>query len=307
MTFINSDSRNIVGMSNLISNEENYDLRAIEKEIMLGANITQEEEDNTVQYKQDMERIQNDILGGNSEDFDFDNEFPKITGYNQNTNQNISTFDTLINNEHMEDKQLESMTMEQQKQTYVNNALQDMNVDNELEFDIDKERDDDDKNVLLEQIDLLRDTLEDDSVNLSNVPLVNKSSNISDIKNIYKILRLKNDRNRYCSFAEELILSGAHGLEYLFDGKNEWFGQKPDLVGWNQTVLVKLRRCRFQTSTLVKDIMSDYNMGPGFQIMLELIPSLFLFSRSKRLANQDSLSNDSNYDDAISKLNSSMD
>jgi hypothetical protein len=47
------------------------------------------------------------------------------------------------------------------------------------------------------------------------------------------VLRLKNDRNRYSSFAEEMILSMAYGLEYLFDGEKEWFGRKPDLVGWN--------------------------------------------------------------------------
>jgi hypothetical protein len=124
---------------------------------------------------------------------------------------------------------------------------------------------------------------------------------MQDIQNVYKILRLKNDRNHYCSFAEEFILAGAYGLEYLFDGEKEWFGRKPDLIGWSKTVQVKLRRCRYQTSTFVKDFMQEYNFTPGVQILLELIPSMFLFSRRKKLA-QDS--NDDRYNEAFSSLNS---
>lgn len=195
--------------------------------------------------------------------------------------------------------------MEQKKQNHVNNVLQDIDNDEDLEYDIDKERDDDDKNVLLEQIDMLRDTLGDDGINVSNVPVVTKSNSISDIKTIYKSLRLKSDRNRYCSFAEELILSAAYGVEYLFDGKNEWFGRKPDLVGWSNTVRIKLRRCRFQTSSLIKDMMQDYSIGPAVQICLELIPSLFLYSRQKKISNNEfSNANDSAaYDNAVSNLN----
>ena len=124
-------------------------------------------------------------------------------------------------------------------------------------------------------------------------------------KNVYKILRLKNDRNRYCSFAEEIILAGAQGIEHLFDGKKEWFGRKPDLVGWHQTVKVKLRRMRFETSTMVQGVMQEYNMSPGMRLMLELIPSMFLYSRQRSLAtrNHDNLNIDIEYQNATSNLN----
>jgi hypothetical protein len=290
-----SDKKAVAGLSALVKSDE-YNAQDFEREILSGANIAQEEEDNAAAFKHDMDRLgttyglaEMDLESNIGEDIKFDPDL----------------FSANIENEAIKDDQLNYMTMEQKKQNHVNNVLQDIDNDEDLEYDIDKERDDDDKNVLLEQIDMLRDTLGDDGINVSNVPVVTKSNSISDIKTIYKSLRLKSDRNRYCSFAEELILSAAYGVEYLFDGKNEWFGRKPDLVGWSNTVRIKLRRCRFQTSSLIKDMMQDYSIGPAVQICLELIPSLFLYSRQKKISNNEfSNANDSAaYDNAVSNLN----
>jgi len=156
----------------------------------------------------------------------------------------------------------------------------------------------------LEQIDMLKITLDDDGVDVSGVPQITKTSSMKDVHNVYKILRLKNDRNRYCSFAEELILSGAYGMEYLFDGKKDWFSKRPDLTGWSSTVKVKLRRMRFETSTFVQEVMQEYNMSAGMRLALELLPSMFLYSRNRRLSQDDNLVSDADYKNAISKLNS---
>jgi hypothetical protein len=300
MAFNNSDNKNIIGMADLMGDgNDKFNTSKLEEEIINGAGlILDEEEDQVNQYKQEMERMVNEF---NINDFgkvdDFSNEYQYDSGVDLGTSQNI--IKNITEETKIRDEQLQYMTIEQGRQNFVDDVLNDIGVSDEnLEFDIDKEKDNDDKNILLEQIDMLRDTLEDDGINLTNVPQVNKNNSISEIQNIYKILRIKNDRNRYCSFAEELILAGAYGLEYLFDGKNEYLGRKPDLVGWSNTVKIKLRRCRYQTSTLIKDMMQDYNMGPGMQLMLELIPSLFLYSKQKKIA-----SSDNDYDDAISQLN----
>jgi hypothetical protein len=195
------------------------------------------------------------------------------------------------------------MTQEERKQDKINQVLHDID-DRELEFNVEKEKDEDDKASLLEQIDMLKITLEDDGVDVSGVPQITKNSSMNDVHNIYKILRLKNDRNRYCSFAEELILSGAYGMEYLFDGKKEWFTKTPDLTGWSSTVKVKLRRMRFETSTFVQEVMQEYNMSAGMRLALELLPSMFLYSRNRRLSQDDNLVSDVEYKNAISKLNS---
>ena len=101
-----------------------------------------------------------------------------------------------------------------------------------------------------------------------------------------------------------MILSGAYGLEYVFDGKREVFGRQPDLTGWADTVKVKLRRMRFETSTFVQEVMQEYNMSAGVRLALELIPSMFLYSRNRRLTQNDNLVSDVDYKNAITNLNS---
>jgi hypothetical protein len=150
---------------------------------------------------------------------------------------------------------------------------------------------------------MLRATLEDDCVDISNVDEVTHSDTSEKINLIYKTLLLKNDSNRYCSLAEELILAGAHAMEYLFDGEKDWFGRKPDLTGWSDTVRVKMRRFRYETSTLVKDMVRDYNISSGVRIGLELIPSMFLYTRTRKITARDNLASDSAYKQAIGELN----
>lgn len=202
-----------------------------------------------------------------------------------------------------EDSQLKNMTIEEQKQNKINDVLYDID-DKGLEFNVDKEREEDDKSSLMEQIDMLKITLEDDGVDVSGIPSITKNSSMKDVQNVYKILRLKNDRNRYCSFAEEIILAGAYGMEHMFDGKKEWFNRKPDLTGWSDSVKIKLRRMRFETSTFVQEVMQEYNMSAGVRLALELIPSMFLYSRSRRISQKDNLVSDDQYKEAISNLNS---
>jgi hypothetical protein len=339
MEFNINEPKNIVGFSSLMHNSK--EILDLEKIIINGkSNIEDDEINLSKQYQMDMERLSNtynitDISdNSNNNVFDNDNEpeafssqpiskpiqhqpsyiqpvlhqsdYTQQSTYN-NSGQSNSGQSNYKNMDFIkQDNHLNYMTMEQKRQSYVDDVLHDINDDKDLEFDIDKEKDEDDKNSLLEQIDMLRSTLEDDTIDISNIPIVTKDNNMSDIQNVYKILRLKNDRNRYCSFAEELILSGAHGIEYLFDGKNDWFGRCPDLTGWSNTCRIKLRRCRFQTSTLVKQMMQEYNISAGFQLMIELIPSIFLYSRQKKLSYKDNIADDSTYTEAVNNLNQQM-
>jgi len=320
MEFNVSDPKNIVGISSLMTEDNSSSILELEKQIINGTSIEEEEDMESKQFKRDMERLTKTYDINN---FSF-NEYSDTDHTGGNTNSNNKHYEedyedyedikpTQQTSYHkkfdfvpqsVEDNQLKYMTMEQKKQTYVDDVLNDMSDDRDTEFDIDKEKEEDDKNSLLEQIDMLRMSLEDDGTDINNIPLVNKNSNMSDIQNVYKILRLKNDRNHYCSFAEEVILAGAYGMEFLFDGEKEWFGRKPDLIGWSKTVQIKLRRCRYQTSTFVKEIMQEYNMSPGMQLVLELIPSMFLFSRQKKLATQAQKNEDNRYNEAFSNLNS---
>ena len=94
-------------------------------------------------------------------------------------------------------------------------------------------------------------------------------------------------------------------MESVFDGEREVFGSKIDLTGYSDTVKVKLRRMRYDTSTFVSNMMKGYNIGSGWRIVLELIPSLFLYSRDRKLTAKDSLMTDASYKKAMQTLTGS--
>jgi hypothetical protein len=333
------DPKNIAGLSNLLRDddiESTMDLAELEKEIANGSHIHQEAEvDVADEYRKEMDMLSRNFdIGVSSTDLDdnadtaqndqytnitpaspvtiehHSNDIPSYNSYNSPRHSQINEYATHTtetkgrqNWNDPVDEQLCNMTIEEKKQEKINSVLKNID-DRELEFNIDKERDEDDKASLLEQIDMLKITLEDDGVDISGIPPINKQSSVKDVQNIYKILRLKNDRNRYCSFAEELILSGAYGMEYLFDGNRYCMGRTPDLTGWSDTVKVKLRRMRYETSTFVQEVMQEYNLSSGVRLALELIPSMFLYSRNRRLSQNDNLVSDDQYKNAISELNS---
>jgi len=180
--------------------------------------------------------------------------------------------------------ELQQRTHEQERQSHISSVIGNMRGSDATEtFSIEKEKEEDTKSQLLEQIDMLRITLEDEGADLSRIPEVNEHSPLDEVHSIHKLLRLKNDRNRYCSFAEEFVMFGAHALEEIFDGKRVWFNRySPDLTGWHNTVNVKLRRMRYDTSNLVSGVMQDYNIGSTTRIALELVPSMFLHSKMRR-------------------------
>jgi hypothetical protein len=312
------DPKNIAGLSGLLGSECGDDLDEIEREIADGAVMSQTEEVNIANdYRREMERLtRNFDIGMPVTEDPHDSPSPvasirsrlhspesvvrsPVERYNGFNDKNASSWDQY----NPADQQLHNMTQEERKQEKINQVLNNID-DKELEFNIEKEKEDDDRASLMEQIDMLKITLEDDGIDILGVPKLCKNSSMKEVQTVYKILRLKNDRNRYCSFAEELILSGAYGFEYLFDGKKEWFGRQPDLTGWSSTVKIKLRRMKFETSTFVGEVMSEYNMSAGMRLVLELLPSMFLYSRHRRISQSDSIVSDNQYKDAISQLNS---
>ena len=156
---------------------------------------------------------------------------------------------------------------------------------------------------LVEQIDTLRVDLADEEIDLSRIPEVSPSTTKKEAKAILRILRIKYNKSRYCDLFDEAILAGSYGLEKIFDGKNEWFGNKIDLTGWSETVKSKLKKIRPDTSTLVSNVVKDYDFGPLGRILLVILQSLLFHSRSRRLKSNDNLSNDDQYRDALRKIN----
>jgi hypothetical protein len=150
---------------------------------------------------------------------------------------------------------------------------------------IEHEKEEDMKAILLEDIDELKSELDSDGIDLSRIVNTDANTPMAVVKNVHKILRMKYDRKRSTTLGSELILAGAQGLGYVLNGKNKIGPFAPDLQGWHNTVRPKLRRMRYETSTVVSSVMREFDMGPVSRIAFELIPSAFLYSNMRKEQN----------------------
>jgi hypothetical protein len=307
------DSTNITGISKLINYDGNRNLDELEKGIVDDINDTTETTD-VEKYKTQLEELGNALGVSLDEDEDEDEdeddeddeddeedtpERKNVNVGNKYEKNDIDNMFSQVPYKPKNDSYLGRVTEEQKKQKILRHVLDGVE---DQKFSVEKEKEEDDKAILLEQIDMLITNLKDEGIDVSRVPEVGNNSPIEDIENVHKILRLKNDRNRYCSFAEECILAGSHTLEWLFDGKKTYMNRRPDLRGWSATVNIKLRRMRYDTSTFVSEVMQDYNLGHGTRIMFELLPSLFLYSKMKKSQYADNLITSDEMNSAIDRI-----
>ena len=303
MDDIEDDSTNVAGLSGVIDNPR---VAEIENDILDGIGEDNNEEDIDLMFSKSMENIENlgnddiqPITDNNNVEPEVENsvsnfgmtELPQEIMNEENTkNISYNPYGSSFRNEYNED---------QKRHELINRVINDSD---DTSFSIEKEKEEDDKTILLEQIDMLIQNLSDEGIDVSRIPKVDTDSKLEQIVNVHKILRLKNDRNRYCGFAEECILAGAYGLEWLCNGERNILGMQPDLRGWNATVNMKLRSMRYDTSTMVHNIMKGYNLSHGKRILLELLPSMFLYSKMKKGQSKDNLISSNEMDSAMKKI-----
>ena len=175
-------------------------------------------------------------------------------------------------------------TDEQERRRHINSVVKDIRGETRTTFGVERERLQDLKASKLEQIGQLRMTLEDEGIDCGSVGNPKSDSPIEEVDSVLNILRLKNDRNRYSSLAEEVILGVAEGIETVFDGTRkipivDW---TPDYTGYHNTVNIKLHRMRFETSQVVGNIIEKFNIGSTSRILMELLPSFFLYPRAQK-------------------------
>ena len=244
-----NNPRNAMGMAELMVNDddEDVDFDLVEKNVMGLLNKQEEEKPNIAHtYIQEMKDISNAVTQLDEPVRLSENKYSSASNHPAIPNVYKAPIRT-PQKEHMdytgigklehapliEDKQLKVMTNEERKQEQIDGVFKEIETDDNS-FSFTKEEQEDDMAFKLEQIDMLKTSLSNDGVDISRVPDVSPSSESSEINAVHKILLLKNDRQRYADVFEEIILSGAYGLETLFDGQKEYFNRKPDLTGWSE-------------------------------------------------------------------------
>ena len=170
---------------------------------------------------------------------------------------------------------------DQVRRSHISSVMGDMRHATRTSFSVERERAQDVKASKLEQIGQLRSTLEEEGIDCSSVGNPSMTSAADEIDSVLSILKLKNDRNRYSSMAEEVILGLAEGVETVFDGSRAVpvVGWQPDYTGYHNTIAVKLHRMRFETSQVVGSVIENYSIGATSRIIMELLPSFFLYPR----------------------------
>lgn len=167
-------------------------------------------------------------------------------------------------------------TREQERRDHIHNIVGDWN--NEEIFD--KERKEDYKLEMIAEIDDLRQVLTHTQADLSRIPLVDPSTEYETVEQVLKILRHKNDMERGCTMAEELILLVTYAAEEAFDGEHEYFGYKPNIGGYSNHVSAKFRRMRSDTSQMMNSTLQALQIPPVLKMLFELVPGAIMYSHT---------------------------
>lgn len=176
------------------------------------------------------------------------------------------------------------------KEEMLQNNIQSVmsNVPN-INFNMEQENEKEQKNHLLEVIESLKDDLEELGVKVDRIPHVSYESSLQAIEDVHKRLLFKYNKIKYNAIAEEALIACANLLEMMFNGKNEYFGVKPDVIGYSDVVKSKLKRIRFETSTAVSKFVTHYDIGIFPRVAMELLPSLITQSQRRRFQNNDTI------------------
>ena len=176
------------------------------------------------------------------------------------------------------------ITEEQEKRSHIGSVMSGIRKETRTTFGTDHERIQDSKANKVERIARLMSSLQSEGMDCSGINMPTIESSAEEINSTLEILRMKNDRSRYSSFAEEILVGGAELIGTVLDGERKIpiVGWQPDYTDYHNTVAVKMHRMRDETSQMVENITRKLDIGPCARIMMELVPSLVLYPHQQR-------------------------
>ncbi len=167
---------------------------------------------------------------------------------------------------------------------------------------IDKNYEEDNKFIWLDEIDMLSECIKEAGGTISHIKKVNENDEINTIYNVHQLLLYKYNSITNWSFIEDLTIAGTDIIEYFMDGKTEYFGKRPNASGISRTAKMKLKKMRFRSSKVVSNMVQTNNLGFLPTLMMELGPAFIMQIKSNSNKEdtdeqfQNSLSNISNYE-----------
>ncbi len=151
--------------------------------------------------------------------------------------------------------------------------------DNNDKFELEHEKLADDKVIMIEQIESLKDELRLDKNDKRFA--IDEDDDYNKVRATWERLKYKSQLQTYDTMFTEAIIFGTGMIEKLFDGKKVYFGYRPNMEGWSDTVKLKLKRMQPEKTKVVSGIVKNYQINEGASIVIQLILSGILYSQFK--------------------------
>lgn len=293
----------------LAGDDDDIDLQQLEHAIMHGTKMPDKEPTSIAQdFNAELEKISRSLQSATQP---FPSQMPTPIANNKEADDDDSESDESDESDAEDtadepawkDSQLRQITEEEKRQRHIKRALGDIDSPKDSRNLLDQEDEEDELARIMEQADMLREYIHSQNPKLvERVPRILPSTPVREARIIFKTLQRKNDSLRSVDMFEEGMLSLAYGIEQVFDGKREVFGFKIDLTGWSDTLKVKLKRMRYHTGAFIKEMMHDYDINHGWYIVLEILPSMLLYTKDRRTQNKDTLMNDERYRSVLGEI-----
>ena len=287
-----SDKTDIAGIHMMMNGddvESQFDLEEMEKNIINGKFLVNQEDlkkNMADDYMNSMMNLDLDTTSGPSRNNfdDFDNRAESEAeqdNYPSSRQDNYpsSRQDNYPSSRHSIDN-MDIHTKEHERSQHINEFLRDDSDDDDDTYDMNPERIEDNEAMIVEQIEHLKTELESEGCDVSKYE-INKGDSYDHIKKIWEKLKLKSQYKTYSNMFDEGVLLIANGVEWAFDGKKDYYGYRPNMDGWSDTVNLKLKRMRLETATLISGVIQRYKMSSGISIFAQLAVSGILYSVTK--------------------------
>lgn len=256
------------------------------------------------EYKDKAERINNNLnLVPNSlSELNEVEEIDNFLDIDDDIKDELNVINSMINNNSYSNGKIPSYNYhdasEFDNQRLVQNIIKEETYSDKETVLLDQDK----KILLLQKIEDLLEDLKCDGVDISAIPEVNFKSSCDELDLVYRQLVIKNNRDRYRVLAEESFLIFAKGLEKVFDGEKEYFGYKPDLTDFSNTMRTKLRRFRFETTSLASDFVEHYEFSMRSRLFLEISASAISHSITRKNKHKQNLYDENAMNNAMHEI-----
>jgi hypothetical protein len=112
-------------------------------------------------------------------------------------------------------------------------------------------------------------------------------------------LRATVERAQYTTMFEHVIVGTSLLIEKIFNGKRDFLGSKPNMVGWSGSVEQQLRQIRSTTNELVSKTLEKHSISAEKRILVTLAMSALMYQRRPIFATTETPTATDRYSSAV--------